>query len=137
MGNPPFLPPKFASGPPTAQVGVWEDGPGVFLNPPNTGQPVRYNGQDQVTRINVAQPMPAWELGCGACDPNISKVNVQAPSGSGYAAKGVGEVGTINAGANIPVTSPGFTAQIARLYVGADGKLHAFENQTSQDFVLT
>jgi hypothetical protein len=136
MGNPPFIAPRFASGPPTAQTNVWEDGPGPFLNPPNTGQVVRYNGQDQVTRINTAAAMPAWELGCGACDPAISAVNTQAPSGTGYVPKASGEVGTINAGANIPVTTAGTPAQI-RFFIGADGNLYAVGNQTTQTYLIT
>jgi hypothetical protein len=56
--SPPFMPPKFAPGPPTAQQGVWEDGPGQFLNPPNTGTPVIYAGTTQTSVIVNAKPKP-------------------------------------------------------------------------------
>jgi hypothetical protein len=52
--NPPFLPIRFAAGPPT--VLEWEDGPGVFLSP--AGTPVIYNGQSQTSKINVRIPKP-------------------------------------------------------------------------------
>lgn len=55
MSNNPFIPVKFPPGPPTTMV--WEDGPGPYLNPANTGTPVRYNGQDQVKTINFANPI--------------------------------------------------------------------------------
>jgi hypothetical protein len=56
--TPPFMPPKFAPGPPTAQKGVWEDGPGLFLNPSNTGIPVNYAGTNQTALIVNANPKP-------------------------------------------------------------------------------
>jgi hypothetical protein len=55
MSNNPFMPVTFRPGPPTTMV--WEDGPGPYVNPSNTGAPVRYNGQDQVARINAANPI--------------------------------------------------------------------------------
>jgi hypothetical protein len=69
MGNPPFLPPKLSDTVPKGGwnvfTGPWEDGPGFFLNPANTGQPVRYNGQDQVKTINSAQlPPPITPAKC-------------------------------------------------------------------------
>lgn len=73
MGNPPFLPPQFSmTVPGTKPGGNWnpftgprEDGPGFFLNPANTGAPVRYNGQDQVKTINSAQlPPPTTPAKC-------------------------------------------------------------------------
>lgn len=60
MSNNPFMPVKFPAGPPTTQKNVWEDGPGFYVNPSNTGTPVRYNGQDQVQRINIAKPDPPF-----------------------------------------------------------------------------
>ncbi len=63
MGNPPFMPPKFAPGPPTAIN--WEDGPGLFTNPANSTQAVRYNGQDQILHINsVYLPPPPSPTKC-------------------------------------------------------------------------
>lgn len=59
MGNNPFMPMKFPSGPKPTQL-VWEDGPGQYVNPSNTGAPVRYNGQDQTFFINVANPQPPF-----------------------------------------------------------------------------
>lgn len=53
-GNPPFMPVRFQPTPPTPLV--WEDGPGAFLNPPNTGTPIRYNGQGQQPLIYTAYP---------------------------------------------------------------------------------
>jgi hypothetical protein len=74
MANNPFLPPKFPPGPPTAEKGVWEDGPGLHVNPSNTGPPVRYNGQDQITTIVNANPKPPRQTGPGAADPTHSKI---------------------------------------------------------------
>lgn len=76
--NPPFLPVSFPPGPPT--VPQWEDGPGAFINPPNTGTPVRYNGQMQTSKINARIPIPGtgirpgWEDGPGAADPMLSAI---------------------------------------------------------------
>jgi hypothetical protein len=55
MNNNPFMPVTFPKGPPTTIA--WEDGPGPYVNPANSGIPVRYNGQDQVARINAANPI--------------------------------------------------------------------------------
>ena len=54
--NPPFQQVGFAPGPPT--VPVWEDGPGFFVSPSNTGTPVRYSGQGQSRTIYTANPRP-------------------------------------------------------------------------------
>ncbi len=63
MNNPPFMPPKFTPGPPTALN--WEDGPGLFVNPANSTQAVRYNGQDQTLHINSAYlPPPPTPAKC-------------------------------------------------------------------------
>ena len=56
--NPPFMPITFPPGPPTATVGVYEDGPGLFVNPSNSTSPVRYNGQTQTSTINIRIPRP-------------------------------------------------------------------------------
>jgi hypothetical protein len=56
--NPPFMPITFPPGPPTASVGVYEDGPGLFVNPSNSTSPVRYNGQTQTATINIRIPRP-------------------------------------------------------------------------------
>jgi hypothetical protein len=56
--NPPFMPVTFRPGPPTTPV--WEDGPGAYVNPSNTGVPVRYNGQGQTLIINIANPSPPF-----------------------------------------------------------------------------
>jgi hypothetical protein len=126
------MPVRFPPGPPTAQTGVWEDGPGIFQNPANSGPPVRYTGQDQTGIINTATPYPGapWERGCGAADPAMSNVNIQAPSGTGYRAKGVGKVGTINAGISSPVTQPVTTVQV-RMYKGSDGNLYVLDNDNN------
>jgi hypothetical protein len=57
-GSNPFQPVKFTPGPPTPQTGIWEDGPGFYVNPVNTGTPVKYSGQDQTAAIVNAQPKP-------------------------------------------------------------------------------
>jgi hypothetical protein len=56
--SPPFLPVKFPPGPPTKEKGIYEDGPGQFLNPPNTGTPVNYAGSAQSSVIVNAKPKP-------------------------------------------------------------------------------
>jgi hypothetical protein len=53
--NNPFMPVKFPKGPPTTMV--WEDGPGIYVNPSNTGVPVVY-GIRQTALINTANPKP-------------------------------------------------------------------------------
>jgi len=61
---------------------------------------------------NMGAPM---EGGCGAADPAVSAIKDRY-SGSGYAAKGTGEVGTINAGANTPNT-PGPPPAQTRMFI--------------------
>jgi hypothetical protein len=56
--NNPFMPVKFPPGPPTTVA--WEDGPGAYVNPSNSGIPVRYNGQDQTHAINIRNPLPPF-----------------------------------------------------------------------------
>ena len=57
--QPPFLPVKFPTGPPTTEKNVWEDGPGNFANPPNSTTAVRYTGQSQTGFISsVYLPPP-------------------------------------------------------------------------------
>jgi hypothetical protein len=129
MGNPPFMPPKFASGPPTAEKNVWEDGPGAFVNPPNSATPVRYNGQDQVTKINTAQPMPNWEDGPGFADPGYSNVKVQGPQNPNYAGNP-----TLGVGTKVPVTPQGSPGQL-RFYLGPDGNLYVLDN-SGKAFVI-
>ncbi len=69
----PFMPPKFAPGPPT--VPVWEDGPGPFLNPSNVGVPGNYNGQNQTALIVNANPKPPRQTHPGAAPPGSSKIS--------------------------------------------------------------
>lgn len=46
-------------------TGPWEDGPGRFVNPANTGSPVMYAGQNQTAHINAAQlPPPVTPAKC-------------------------------------------------------------------------
>jgi hypothetical protein len=66
MSNNPFLPPSFSGTIPATKpgglwnvfTGPWEDGPGIYANPPNSTSPIRYNGQDQTKSINSAQLPP-------------------------------------------------------------------------------
>lgn len=84
----------------------------------------------------VVTTPPPWESGCGPADPAISG-NFGGYSGSGYGTRrGTGEVGTINAGANTPVT-PGPQAAQVRFYVGSDGNLYALENITGKSFLVS
>jgi hypothetical protein len=71
--SPPFLPVKFAPGPPTAQKGVYEDGPGLFVNPSNTGTPVSYAGMTQTAAIVNVNPKPPRQTHPGAAG-NDSKI---------------------------------------------------------------
>ena len=63
-GSNPFLPVKFPAGPPTTQQGVWEDGPGQYVNA--AGVPIRYSGTDQTVAIVNAQPKPPRQTHPGA-----------------------------------------------------------------------
>lgn len=82
MGNNPFIPVTFKDTVPkglwNTYSGPWEDGPGPYTNPPNSSTVVRYNGQDQVSRINSAYlPPPTSPAKCtlpGAADKNESKI---------------------------------------------------------------
>jgi hypothetical protein len=78
-----------------------------------------------------------WEAGCGPADPALS-ANFGSYTGSGYnpVRRGSGEVGTINAGANTPVTPNPPRAQL-RFYVGADGNLYALDNLTGKAWVMS
>ena len=58
MSNNPFMPIKFPSSPKPTQAGVWEDGPGAYVN--SVGAPIHYNGQDQTFFINVAFAQPPF-----------------------------------------------------------------------------
>ena len=69
MGNNPFIPVVFKDTVPkglwSAYSGPWEDGPGPYVNPPNSSTVVRYNGQDQVKTINAAYlPPPTSPAKC-------------------------------------------------------------------------
>jgi hypothetical protein len=70
--QPPFMPPKFPAGPPT--VPVWEDGPGNFVNPPNSNTAVQYTGQSQTAFISAAQPKPPRHTSPNAAPPSVSKI---------------------------------------------------------------
>lgn len=70
--QPPFMPPKFPGGPPT--VPVWEDGPGLFANPPNSAIPVRYTGQSQTGFIINANPKPPRNFSPSAAPPSMSHI---------------------------------------------------------------
>jgi hypothetical protein len=71
-GNPPFMPVSFPAGPPTQMA--WEDGPGNFVNPSNSPNPVFYNGQNQTAAINTANPRPPTLRLPAAADRNTSKI---------------------------------------------------------------
>lgn len=119
MNNPPFLPPTFAPGPPTTPA--WEGGPAPF---------VPYNGQNQTSKINVAKPMPPWELGPGPADPLIS-AHRQNYTGSGYGAIGQGTIGVGN-----PITeTPGPPPAQARMYVQGN-QLIILDNQTGNAYAV-
>ena len=86
--------------------------------------------------ITPARYASGWESGCGPADPTLSKIATTAYTGTGYGTVGVGEVGTINAGANTPVQASGTPAQV-RFFIGADGNLYAVGNQTAQTYLIT
>jgi hypothetical protein len=82
MPNPPFIPPTFLD---TKPKGGWthisqggnapmDDGPGPFLNPPNTGAPVRYNGQTQTAVIATANPKPPTQTLPAKANPIHSQI---------------------------------------------------------------
>ena len=77
-----------------------------------------------------------WESGCGPADPALSNIATTSYTAAGYAAVGTGEVGTINPGANTPVALAGTPAQV-RFYIGTDGNLYAFGNQSTQTYLIT
>jgi hypothetical protein len=68
------MPTVFPPSPPTTQTGVWEDGPGIFANPSNSGIPALYNGQTQVANINSTKTTPPQNFATSAADKNISKI---------------------------------------------------------------
>jgi hypothetical protein len=70
--NPPFIPVKFAAGPPV-KPHVREDGPGAFVNPVETGPPVYY-GLTQTTAIVNVAPKPPRHTAPGAAPPSLSKI---------------------------------------------------------------
>jgi hypothetical protein len=76
-----------------------------------------------------------WESGCGPADPSLSKISTTAYAGTGYGVLGTGEVGTINPGANIPVTQPAVPVQV-RAFKGTDGNLYFLDNDNNA-FVAT
>ena len=62
--SPPFMPVTFKDTVPkglwNVYTGPWEDGPGRFVHPANTGSPVMYAGQTQTAHINIANPLPPF-----------------------------------------------------------------------------
>lgn len=77
---------------------------------------------------------PPWEKGCGPADPAISG-NFGTHTGSGYGPRGgTGKVGTINAGANIPVT-PGPPPAQTRIYIQGNN-LIILDNTSGQAFAV-
>ena len=126
--NPPFIPVSFAPGPPTKIA--WEDGPGAYVNPPNSATPVIYNGQNQTSRINVAKPMPPWELGPGPADPLLSAAKSDY-TGSGYGKVGAG---TIGVGEIATATPAGPPAQ-PRMFVQG-GQLYILDNVTGTAYAV-
>jgi hypothetical protein len=70
---PPFMPPKFAPGPPTTEKGVYEDGPGLHVNPANSGIPVYYGGTQTATIVN-ANPKPPRQTLPSAADKKHSQI---------------------------------------------------------------
>jgi hypothetical protein len=130
MANNPFLPIKFPSGPPTTQKNVWEDGPGIYSNPPNSNSPVIYGGQNQTSRINVRATKPPTEAGPGPADPVISSA-AQASSGF-YAGSGYGVIqpGTLGAGVRGTVSQPSVPVQV-RAFKGSDNNLYLLDNDNN------
>lgn len=121
--NPPFLPPSFAPGPPTAPVR--EIGPATF---------VPYNGSTQTGIINSQPPYTAQarEIGPGPADPNLS-----ASYDATYVGSGRGQVaqGTINVGA--PFTAgPEYPNAQLRFYIQG-GILYALDNISGQSFFVS
>lgn len=124
MANNPFLPVKFAPGPPTTPQ--WEDGPKNY---------VQYNGKTQTAQISTAKPPPPPELGPGAADPGIAASADSDYSGTGYDPLRYQRKGTIGAGTLVPVTPGGPPAQL-RFYRGTDGNLYALDNETGKSFMV-
>jgi hypothetical protein len=77
-------------------------------------------------------PVP-WEGGCGAADPALSR-SFSTYAGTGYGPKGTGEVGTINAGVNTPVT-PGPPPAQARMYIQGNN-LIILDNNTGNAYAV-
>jgi hypothetical protein len=71
-GSNPFMPVKFTPGPPTPQQGVWEDGPGQYVN--TSGVPIKYSGSDQTSVIVNVNPKPPRQTHPAAGDKNDSKI---------------------------------------------------------------
>jgi len=78
--------------------------------------------------INPNRFPSGWESGCGAADPAMSAIATDRYKASGYQPMASGEVGTINAGANTPVTPQPPPAQL-RAYVQG-GVLYFLDNIT-------
>ena len=78
---------------------------------------------------------PPWEGGCGPADPAIS-ASFGSYLGSGYspARGGTGEVGTVNAGSNTPVTVGPPPVQ-GRLYVQGNN-LIILDNNTGNAYAV-
>jgi hypothetical protein len=131
MANNPFLPVNFPSGPPTTTKNVWEDGPGIYSNPPNSNTPVIYGGQNQTSRINTKAPYPPpWEAGPGPADPVISSAaqnSAGAYTGSGY---GAINPGTLGVGVKTTVSQSSIPTQV-RVFKGSDNNLYFLDNDNN------
>jgi hypothetical protein len=128
--QPPFMPPKFPAGPPTPIVGVWEDGPGAFTNPSNSPTAVRYTGQNQTFYINTGRaPLgPAdWEAGPNVIDKagNIGLI-VSTPTAK------AGSQGAVPGPIQVPQSGPQL-----QTYLGADGKIYAYDSASDISYPLT
>jgi hypothetical protein len=128
--QPPFMPPKFAGGPPTPIAGVWEDGPGLFTNPANSSTAVRYTGQSQTFYINTGKPPlgPAdWESGPNVIDKagNIGLI-VSTPTAK------PGSQGPMPGPMQSPQSGPGLMT-----YLGSDGKVYAYDSASDISYPLT
>jgi hypothetical protein len=78
-------------------------------------------------------PVP-WEGGCGPADPALSR-HFGSYTGSGYGTRGgTGEVGTINAGLNTPVT-PGPPPALVRIYIQGNN-LVILDNNTGNAYAV-
>jgi hypothetical protein len=78
MANNPFMPPSFVNIVPKGRwnvfSGPWEDGPGLYTNPANTGPPVYYSGTNQTSILLNANPKPPRQTSPGAADKSMSKI---------------------------------------------------------------